>query len=229
MTKSDDDNRSNQLNPNNDAYYSSRGTSKSGGDDDDDHVFIPAPVRPAELAEIFRERFHAPRTSDSDLWRYEKRFFFDLVDLDGNAYHFQLVGRAFDSMLNAEDVAEKWMLGLRGAFNRGEPLAMYRAIDPESGREYSWMSNRYQPGRNTFPHIGDLSEKNSLQVQLDAKWEKYGKAAVDQVFAGWRDIVRMDLGACTEQEMRMGSKGWDRLAEFSKAIKSHAQAVNLTK
>jgi hypothetical protein len=34
--KSDADNHSNQLNPNNDAYYSSRGTSRDGGDDDDD-------------------------------------------------------------------------------------------------------------------------------------------------------------------------------------------------
>lgn len=34
-SKSDRDNRSNQLNPNNDAYNSSRGTSRSGSDDDD--------------------------------------------------------------------------------------------------------------------------------------------------------------------------------------------------
>jgi hypothetical protein len=35
VSKADDDNRSNQLNPNNPAYYSSRGTSQSGEDDDE--------------------------------------------------------------------------------------------------------------------------------------------------------------------------------------------------
>lgn len=35
--KSDRDNRSNQLNPNNDAYYSSRGITGSNGDDNDDY------------------------------------------------------------------------------------------------------------------------------------------------------------------------------------------------
>lgn len=34
-SKSNQDNRSNQLNPNNDAYHSSRGTSRPDGDDDD--------------------------------------------------------------------------------------------------------------------------------------------------------------------------------------------------
>ncbi len=38
MSKADRDNRSNQLNPNNDAYYSSRGIDRSACDDDDDSV-----------------------------------------------------------------------------------------------------------------------------------------------------------------------------------------------
>lgn len=227
MSKSDDDNRSNQLNPNNDAYYSSRGTSKSGGDDDyDDHVFIPPPVRPAELAEIFRGMSHTPRTGDSELWRYEKRFYFDLVEMNGNSHHFQFVGRAFDSILNAEDVAEKWLLGLRGAFSRDEPLAMYRAIDPESGLECSWMSSRYRPGQNTLFYRGDMSERISLRVRLDAKWEQYGKAASDRVFAGWREFVRVDLGACTEREMRIGGNGGARLAALAKTIKGDSQTTH---
>ena len=39
--KSDRDNRANQLNPNNDTYYSSRGLSGAGGDDDDDAGYAP--------------------------------------------------------------------------------------------------------------------------------------------------------------------------------------------
>lgn len=47
-SKSDSDNRSNQLNPNNDAYYSSRGSSRYG-DDDDEQNYRP----PASMACVF--------------------------------------------------------------------------------------------------------------------------------------------------------------------------------
>lgn len=47
-SKSDTDNRSNQLNPNNDAYYSSRGSSRYG-DDDDEQNYRP----PASMACVF--------------------------------------------------------------------------------------------------------------------------------------------------------------------------------
>jgi hypothetical protein len=62
-SKSDYDNRSNQLNPNNDAYYSSRGVSRSGGYDDDDEGTDDSSSSPYRFVERPRTpQWSAPRT-----------------------------------------------------------------------------------------------------------------------------------------------------------------------
>lgn len=53
-SKSDKDNRSNQLNPNNDGYYSSRGSSQYGDDDDQDYRARAAVASVAQPLKVSR-------------------------------------------------------------------------------------------------------------------------------------------------------------------------------
>jgi hypothetical protein len=220
-SNSDRDNRSNQLNPNNSDYHSSRGGSR--WDDDEGGGPSWSSVDRASGAQSVLASFAAmklPPTPAADLWRFEKLFFFDLVDLDGQARHFHFVGRAFQSMLDAEDVPDKWLRGLRfGLYDYGVPLAMYRALDPETGREYEWMSDCYRSGSNMSIFHPDPVQRDRVVKELDAKWTRTGKAAVDRVLDQWRSVERLDLGACTDKEMQLFNGGESRLLAHVKSLR----------
>lgn len=65
MSKADHDNRSNQMNPNNDAYYSARGMDRHGDDDDSEWVSRAYGYhRPVSYAPTFSlHEFHAVRVT----------------------------------------------------------------------------------------------------------------------------------------------------------------------
>ncbi|TFY99261.1 hypothetical protein EZ313_22110 [Ramlibacter henchirensis] len=221
-SKSDRDNRANQLNPNNSAYHLSRGGAGCNADDEDGGPSWSGYDRARAAQSVFASfaAMNLPPTPARDLWRIEKLFFFDLVDLDGQTRHFQFMGRAFHSMLDAEDVAEKWLSGLRsGLYEYGVPLAMYRAVDPDSGREYEWMSGRYRSGSNMSIFYPNPVQRKKVIKALDAKWERTGKAAVERVLAEWRTVARIDLGACTDKEMQLSQGGERRLGEHVESLR----------
>lgn len=217
-SKSDRDNRSNQLNPNNGAYYSSRGASGEGRHEDDEDGYVAPRVDYGALARMLRGLGDFTPTAPADLWRFEKRFFFDFVDLDGGSRHFTFVGRAFHNLQQAEDVAEKWMARLILLYPRAVPLAMSRVIDPVTGKEYSWMSDRYKSGVNMWLYYKDLPEREAAIAMFDAKWERTGKVAVERVHAEWSACKRFDLGACTHDEMGLGNGGDARLTAFLRVL-----------
>lgn len=77
-SKSDSDNRSNQLNSNNSAYHSSRGS--SGSDDDDEDTYrAPSSYRRTYEAESFRNRNGSSTRTET--------FAFGAVSMDGRAIY----------------------------------------------------------------------------------------------------------------------------------------------
>lgn len=129
-SKSDRDNRSNQLNPNNDAYHSSRGSSR--GDDDDDFVM----ARRSNFGTYYAEAFRNPNVSPQ---RTEK-FGFGAVSLQGTSVFRTAIFEAPGSSLS-QDVArvqlerflEKFERIAHGVLARSfgaEQLAIFAVFDP---------------------------------------------------------------------------------------------------
>jgi len=110
-SKSDDDNRANQLNPNNDAYYSSRGGSRGGYDDDDEVDYVRSvaifPGRAAGLGGAM------PRS---------ETFAFAAVSMDGNVVFRTAVFEAPGAWSNTG--AARWQL--EDYLTGFEPLAEWR-------------------------------------------------------------------------------------------------------
>lgn len=92
MAKHDDDNRSNQLNPNNNAYWSSRGYGGGGGDSCEDGV---APALSGRLCSINTSAF---KVDPATQWQtnpegVRERFFLDVLLADGRTVNAELTVR----------------------------------------------------------------------------------------------------------------------------------------
>jgi hypothetical protein len=111
--KSDRDNRANQLNPNNSAYYSSRGGSSSYAEDDDDYGYVGSPIKvhydppreamPEEYFGCWGDRSGV--TTDRDLpgWGDPKHYFIDhfyadFVHCDGTCEKVRLQTKVTTSL-----------------------------------------------------------------------------------------------------------------------------------
>jgi hypothetical protein len=91
MAKHDDDNRANQLNPNNDAYWSSRGYGGSGSESGEGG---PGPTQSSDLSLVVQ----AFRVDPATQWHtnpdgVRERFFLDVLLADGSTTHAQLTVR----------------------------------------------------------------------------------------------------------------------------------------
>lgn len=128
-SKSDRDNRSNQLNPNNDAYHSSRGSSR--GDDDD---FVP--TRRSNFSTYYAQAFRNPNVSSQ---RTEK-FGFGAVSLQGTSVFRTAILEAPGSSLS-QDAARVQLERFLETFERiahrvlarslgVEQLAIFAVFDP---------------------------------------------------------------------------------------------------
>lgn len=131
-TKSDTDNRSNQLNPNNDAYYSSRDSSRRGDDDEDQGYWSHAPV-----AYVTRP-LNVSRTAT---------FGFGAVAMSGKAIYvtatFHVTARllAGDPERDCQYLLEKYLedftqharYHLKCHLGKGE-LALFAVFDSSTGR-----------------------------------------------------------------------------------------------
>ena len=131
-SKSDRDNRSNQLNPNNSAYSSSRGI---GGYDDGDGEYCVSPSGGLGSAAVPAPTFH----KQERIKKY-REFTFDFMSMSGVKAHLKATVE-FSNKLSSEpkctDVIEKKLqLHLREVFERetNSPIALILVRDAK-GRE----------------------------------------------------------------------------------------------
>lgn len=68
----------------------------------------------------------------------------------------------------------------------------------------------YQPDR-VLNWTEDTREARKALRMNDARWASTGGAAVARVLEQWNDLERIDLGACTREELRIGNGGYERL------------------
>lgn len=146
-SKSDRDNRSNQLNPNNSAYQSSRGQNEY--DDNGDES-----PRLCELADFFRPTISVDA-------KVKIVFFAGLVNFDGDSFlvRFQIVTECWcassyqdnynAAVMNAEDISEEVLRVIKNEFEFiwSSPIAFSTIFD-ENGNQFIRMTDEYAPGSN---------------------------------------------------------------------------------
>jgi hypothetical protein len=207
MAKHDDDNRSNQLNPNNDAYASSR--SHAADDDEDETGFSSR--RPVSLDTALREAFapYFEANAKAGSIRREK-FKFDFVAFNGQAAFLEFTAvlpertsRYRDCLDIAEHVFEKTGRELRAHFGCGIAFSQIRSGDSKVGLVGNF-------GVHYNPPLSDFGL--SAQGRKDREdWVAVTRAALEQ----WKEriasseaIPRENLGAISPTELR--SAFWSR-------------------
>lgn len=207
MGKHDDDNRSNQLNPNNDAYASSR--SHNAGDDDDEpdfsgrsHVSLHS-----ALTKAFKPYFQANASSG----RVRREIFkFDFVAFNGRAAFLEFTAvlseqtsRYFDCLDIAEHVFEKTGRELRAQIGSGIAFSQIR-----SGNSKVGLIGNF--GVHYDPPLSDFGL--SAQGRKDREdWIAVTRAAVEKLkerIANSEVIPRENLGEISPTELR--SAFWSR-------------------
>lgn len=176
--KSDRDNRSNQLNPNNDAYYSSRGSERSGEDDD-----MGAGQRVldigAELSRFFAQEEHRRYMQERD--RPEVGTYVGIfVGLNGTTALIPIklsanpfMGNRDGARARNEDFAELVVgeIGRQLILRWGCPLALRTVLDSD-GNDMFWSGYQYPTGCDS-----------ANRVQNERLWSEHGEKAVAKVRA----------------------------------------------
>lgn len=190
-SKSDRDNRSNQLNPNNSAYSSSRGI---GNYDDDEGEYY---VSPSWVGTSFSG--HSLVSPDDQRIKIYKQFTFDFMSMSGLTAHLKATVE-FSSKFSCEpkctDVIEKKLqLRLREEFEQitNSPIALLQVRDAD-GRELKWLGEEYRPCR--ISKKLDLEEQQRVRC-LNELWSQSTKSKVQDFKKSLRDyesLPREDLG-----------------------------------
>lgn len=189
--KSDRDNRSNQLNPNNSAYSSSRGI---GGYDDDDGEHYVSPNRgfsvPVDFSSVFKVQKRI---------KIQRTFTFDFMSMSGVKAHLRATvefSNKFSSEPKYTDVIEKNLqLRLREVFERetNSPIAFLQVRDG-AGRELEWLGEQFRPRRISKKIT---PEEQQRILQLNELWSQSIKGKVREFKKTLKDhksIPREDLG-----------------------------------
>lgn len=190
-SKSDRDNRSNQLNPNNSAYSSSRGI---GGYDDDDGEYYVSPSwwfnSPVDLGLAFQEQKRI---------KIHRTFTFDFMSMSGVKAHLKATVE-FSNKLSSEQkctdvIEEKLQLRLCEEFEKitNSPIALLQVRDA-GGRELEWLGEKYRPRR--ISKKLDLEEQQRIR-ELNELWTQSLKGKVREFKKMLKDpksIPRGDLG-----------------------------------
>jgi hypothetical protein len=199
-SKSDRDNHSNQLNPNNSAYHSSRGGSGGGGDDDSDGgpvhgISHRVEMWQKEAAEANRKMLRPDPV--------EREFHFYFVNLGGRVYSHRVMTRIENprrSLHSSRELVEE-------CFNRvwqalrllmKEPLAFGKV----STREGEWLEDlgfEYCPGASRATASGC-----SQVAEYDRRWFAMAQEKVENVKRHVLEgacATRVDLGVITEKMM----------------------------
>jgi len=142
-SKSDRDNRSNQLNPNNSAYSSSRGLGRDYDDDLEWEDRVSPTRRPGSAA------VPAPTFHKQERIKIHREFMFDLMSMSGVKAHLRATVE-FSNKLSSEPkctdvIEEKLQLRLREGFERitDSPIALLQVRDAK-GRELEWLGEEYR-------------------------------------------------------------------------------------
>ena len=179
-SKSDRDNRSNQLNPNNEAYYSSRGSERPGKDDNDD---IGARRRVLDIGEELSRSFareeHRRYMQERD--RPEVGTYVGIfVGLDGTTALIPIklsanpfMGNRDGARARNEDFAELVVgeIGRQLILRWGCPLALRTVLDSD-GNDMFWSGYQYPTGCGS-----------ANRVQNERLWSEHGQKAVANVRA----------------------------------------------
>lgn len=175
MSKCDDDNRSNQLNPNNDAYWSSRGMDRPSGDDED---FGEGCSVPADR--FFRGYFSSVSAQSVT----SVPVLLDFILLSGRTVHLQLdvefPGYAVSNQ-NGEEALEVIenlydYIAASTAAHYGEVVAWGEVRDC-NGTQVSWLGSKAG-----FPDFGWPSHDAYTQrAQIKVEWAAREHAAVAQL------------------------------------------------
>jgi hypothetical protein len=181
--KSDRDNRSNQLNQNNDAYYSSRGSERAGeaGDDNHEDIGVGRQVRDIgeELSRYFAQEEHSRRMQERD--RPEIGMYVGIfVGLDGTTAFIPIklsanpfMGNREGARARNEDFAELVVgeIGRQLILRWGCPLALRTVLDSD-GNDMFWSGYQYPIGCGS-----------ANRAQNERLWNEHGEKAVANVRA----------------------------------------------
>lgn len=193
--KSDNDNRSNQLNPNNDAYYSSRGISRYDDDDDGDYYTVVDWEQYARN-EAWKQYQVEMRTPINE------EFTFDFMSMSGSRVHLKATAQLPHKHSNGPlftdciDLIEKVLYPrLRIAFKQevNSPIAYSRVRDGK-GNELIWLQEEYRPRSNSILYSPELQQQIA---QLNELWEQSTKFKVDdfkKLLQNYKTIPREDVG-----------------------------------
>ena len=192
-SKSDRDNRSNQLNPNNSAYRSSRGLSNDYIGDPE-WKYYESPTRGLGSAAVPAPTFH----KQERIKKY-REFTFDFMSMSGVKAHLKATVE-FSNKLSSEpkctDVIEKKLqLHLREVFEREtkSPIVFLQVRDG-AGRELEWLGEQFRPRR--ISKKLDPEEQQQIR-QLNELWSQSIKGKVREFKKKLKDhksIPREDLG-----------------------------------
>jgi hypothetical protein len=207
MAKHDDDNRSNQLNPNNDAYASSR--SHSAGDDEDEAGCSGS--RPLSLQSALRKAFEPYLEANARTGRVRRENFkFDFVAFNGQSAFLEFTAllqeptpRYRDCLDIAEHVFEKTERELRKHFGSGIAFSQIRSGDSKVGLIGNFGVH-YNPPLSNF----GLNARGRKDRE---EWFAVARATVEQCrtkIASSEAIPREDLGVISPTELR--SAFWSR-------------------
>lgn len=176
--KSDRDNRSNQLNPNNDAYYSSRGNERLDEDDDIDARRQALDIG-EELSRSFAREEHCRYMQERD--RPEVGTYVGIfVGLDGTTAVIPIklsanpfMGNRDGARARNEDFAELVVgeIGRQLILRWGCPLALRTVLDSD-GNDMFWSGYQYPTGCDS-----------ANRVRNDRLWSEHGEKAVAKVRA----------------------------------------------
>lgn len=190
-SKSDTDNRSNQLNPNNSAYSSSRG---KGNYEDDDAEYYVSPSWGLNSLVVPAPTFHEQKRIT-----IHRTFTFDFMSMSGVKAHLKATvefSNKLSSEMKCTDVIEKKLqLRLSEVFERltNSPIALLQVRDA-GGRELEWLGEEYRLHR--ISKKLDLEEQQRIH-ELNELWTQSIKGKVQEFKKKLKDhksIPREDLG-----------------------------------
>lgn len=198
MSKHNDDNRSNQLNPNNDAYWSSRGAD-GGSDDDDDYGFN----RRRSFEEISAAERVASKEREIAQPVYE-RFTFDFLCLDGRKAHFEVIAKLptgdyqTSRISNCTDIFELFIPEFKRVFEREEKSPIeYEDARNGNGKPLVQLKADVWIEDEVSPFMHELPEKELVR----RKHEKLLRDTRRQLIANFKKtlssnapITRVNVG-----------------------------------
>jgi len=194
-SKSDNDNRSNQLNPNNDAYYSSRGISRYDDRYEDDDYDPAIYLREIASNEAWKQREIEMRTPIIE------EFTFDFMSMSGKKAHLkvkaQMPHKHYSDyrFSDCTDLIEKvWYPVLRRSFEQeaNSPIAFLQIRD-SNGNVLVWLNVEYRPRSISTLHH---SPEQQQIAQVNELWEQSTRFKVDsfkKLLQNYKTIPREDV------------------------------------